>query len=71
MQNPHRRVDEVAHAWYKHARDKRLSHQQEQAAANRQVSGGIAHLVGAELKKTIKILPSEYALDLKEGPVSE
>ena len=55
MRAPNRRVDEVADAGQKHARYKRLRHQQQDAEKNGKPLGCDAKLVRTEISKTIEI----------------
>ncbi len=66
---PHRCVHKVAHARHECAGNKRLRHQQEQAAVNRELLHGATHFKRANFIETIEIVlgqPSE--LDNGEIP---
>ena len=62
MQEPHRRVDEVADAGHKHARYERLRHQQQDAAVNGELLSDAANLVRSKIEETIRIATIGYKL---------
>lgn len=55
LTHAHRRVDEVAHARKENAGNKRLNHQDHDAAGNRELLSSDAKLVRSEINKAIEI----------------
>ena len=62
MQEPHRRVDEVAHAGHQHARYERLRHQQHDAGEKGELLSDGANLVRSEIEEAIEIATRGYIL---------
>ena len=62
MQEPHRRVDEVADAGHKHARYERLRHQQQDAGVKGEPLSDGANLVRSEREEAIEIATRGYNL---------